>query len=113
MARKYETDLTDEQWSEVEPLLPPAKRGGRPRSVRLRLVVDTILYVAKTGCQWGMLPTDLARRSTAHEYFMAWQRDGTGQRVLDAVRRRVGRRSRAGRSRAEQGGARRPSTRRR
>ena len=89
MARKYSTDLTDEQWAAVEPLLPPAKGGGRPRSVELRLVVDTILYVARAGCQWDMLPTDLAKRSTAHEYFVAWQRDGTWQRVLDALRRRV------------------------
>src|SRR3954470_13953837 len=89
MAKKYETDLTDEQWAEVGPVLPPAKGGGRRRSVDLRLVLDTILYVNKTGCQWGMLPTDLARRSTAHGYFRAWQADGTWQRVVDVLRRRV------------------------
>src|SRR5215218_1316869 len=89
MAKVYPTDLTDEQWAEAEPLLPPAKRGGRRRSVALRRVVDTILYVARTGCQWDMLPTDLAKRSTAHGYFVAWQRDGTWQKVLDALRRRV------------------------
>ena len=106
MAKRYETDLTDEQWAEVEPLLPPAKRGGRPRSVGLRLILDTIFYLNKTGCQWRMLPTDLAKRSTAHEYFAAWKADGTWQRVMDALRRRV--RVEAGRepepSKAEQGG---------
>src|SRR4051795_1895741 len=89
MARRYPTDLTDEQWALVEPLLPLARRGGRPRTVGLRLVLDTIFYLTKTGCQWGMLPTDLARRSTANDYFAAWQKDGTWQAVLDALRRQV------------------------
>jgi putative transposase len=89
MAKKYETDLTDGQWAEVGPVLPPAKPGGRRRSVSLRLVLDTIFYLNKAGCQWGMLPTDLAKRSTAHGYFRAWQADGTWQRVLDVLRRRV------------------------
>jgi putative transposase len=86
---RYPTDLTDEQWAVVEPLLPAAKRGGRPRTADLRAVLDTIFYLTKTGCQWAMLPTDLARRSTANGYFAAWQRDGTWQAVLDALRRQV------------------------
>lgn len=89
MAKVYPTDLTDEQWAVIEPLLPPAKRGGRPRTADLRLVLDTIFYLNKTGCQWSMLPTDLAPRSTAYDYFAAWQRDGTWQAVMDALRRRV------------------------
>jgi len=89
MDKVYPTDLSDEQWAEVEPVLPPARGGGRPRTADLRLVLNTIFYVVKTGCQWAMLPTDLARRSTAHGYFVAWQRDGTWQAVLDALRRRV------------------------
>src|SRR3954471_23682071 len=89
MAKAYATDLTDEQWAVVEPLLPPAEHGGRPRTADLRLVLDTIFYLTKTGCQWGMLPTDLARRSTANDYFAAWQKDGTWQAVLDALRRPV------------------------
>src|SRR4051812_11350884 len=60
MAKGYATDRTDEQWAVVEPLLPPAKPGGRPREVKLRLILDTIFYLNKTGCQWGMLPADLA-----------------------------------------------------
>lgn len=89
MEKVYPTDLSDEQWSEVEPVLPPAKRGGRPRTADLRLVLNTIFYLVKTGCQWRMLPRDLARRSTAYEYFAAWRADGTWQAVLDALRRRV------------------------
>lgn len=89
MAKRYPTDLTDEQWAVAEPLLPPAKPGGRPRTADLRLVLDTIFYLTKTGCQWAMLPTDLAPRSTAHDYFAAWQADGTWQAILDALRRQV------------------------
>jgi len=89
MARRYPTDLTDEQWALVEPLLPPAKHGGRPRTVDLRLVLDTIFYLTKTGCQWALLPRDLAKRSTTNDYFTAWKADGTWQALLDALRRQV------------------------
>ena len=89
MDRVYPTDLTDEQWGLLEPLLPPAKRGGRPRTVCLRRVLNTIFYLVKSGCQWEMLPKDLARRSTAHDYFAAWQADGTWQKILDALRRAI------------------------
>ena len=89
MAKRYPTDVTDEQWAVVEPLLPPAKPGGRRRTADLRLVLDTVFYLDKAGCQWAMLPTDLAKRSTAHDYFARWRRDGTWQAVMDAVRRQV------------------------
>ena len=85
----YPTDLTDEQWAVLEPLLPAAKRGGRPRSVNLRRVLDTIFYLSKTGCQWAMLPKDLAKPTTANGYFNGWKRDGTWQQVMDALRRQV------------------------
>lgn len=85
----YTTDVTDEQWAMIEPLLPPPKRGGRRRTVNLRLVLNTIFYLVKTGCQWHMVPKDLAKRSTAHGYFKAWQDDGTWQAILDALRRQV------------------------
>ena len=87
--RKYPTDLTDEQWAVVEPLIPPAGTGGRPRTVDMRLVVDTIVYLTKTGCQWAMLPRDLAKRSSANDYFNAWKADDTWQKIMDAVRRQV------------------------
>lgn len=89
MAKLYPTDLSDEQWALIEPLLPPARHGGRPRKADLRLVLDTIFYLTRTGCQWAMLPKNLAPRSTAHDYFTAWQADGAWQAVLDALRRQV------------------------
>jgi putative transposase len=89
MDRVYPTDLTDEQWAILEPLIPPAKPGGRPRTVDLRLVLNTIFYLNKAGCQWAMLPKDLAKRSTAHDYLSAWTADGTWQALLDALRRQV------------------------
>jgi len=89
MEQVYETDLTDAQWGLIEPLLPAAKRGGRRRSVSLRLVVNTICYLNKTGCQWRLLPKDLAKPTTANGYFNAWKRDGTWQRLMDHLRRSI------------------------
>jgi len=89
-ARKaYATDLTDEQWAILEPLVPPAKTGGRKRAVDMREVVNTVLYINRTGCQWDMLPHDLSAKSTAYDYFAAWRIDGTWQRLTDALRSRV------------------------
>ena len=87
--KTYPTDLTDDQWTLVEFLLPPAKRGGRPRTVDLRVVLNTIFYLNKAGCQWRMLPTDLSPRSTAYDDFAAWKADGTWQAVNDVLRRQV------------------------
>ncbi len=67
--KRYTTDLTDEQWAILEPLIPPAKRGGRHRTVNLREVINTILYLNRTGCQWDMLPHDLLPKSTVYDYF--------------------------------------------
>lgn len=89
MDRVYPTDLTDEQWVVLEPLIPPSKHGGRPRTVCIRLVLNTIFYLAKAGCQWAMLPKDLAKRSTANDYLTAWKADGTWQTILDALRQQV------------------------
>ena len=89
MGKIYDTDLTDDQWALVEPVLPAAKHGGRPRTVNLRLLLNTIFYLNKTGCQWRMLPKDLAKRSSTHAYFTAWQADGTWQALLDTLRRQV------------------------
>jgi putative transposase len=68
----YPSDLTDEQWAIVAPLIPPAKqsrRGGRPREVDRREVLNTILYLNRSGCQWDMLPHDLLPKSTVYDYF--------------------------------------------
>jgi putative transposase len=89
MEKVYQTDMTDEQWQVLAPLLPPAKPGGRRRTVDLRLVLNTIFYLNKTSCQWHLLPKDLAKPTTANGYFNAWKRDGTWQQVMDALRRQV------------------------
>jgi putative transposase len=95
-ARKpYPTDLTDEQWAILEPLIPPAKTGGRKREVNMREVVNAIFYLDRTGCQWDMLPHDLLPKSTVYDYFAAWRNDGTWQGLVDALRCRV--RTEAGR----------------
>jgi putative transposase len=95
-ARKaYSSDLTDEQWAILEPLIPPAKTGGRKRIVNMREVINSILYINRTGCQWDLLPHDLLPKSTVYEYFAAWRNDGTWQRLMDALRCQV--RTKAGR----------------
>lgn len=95
MRKPYRSDLTDAQWQLIQPLLPPAKSGGRPRTVDLREVVNTLFYQARTGCQWDYLPHDLVPKGTAWDYFVAWHEDGTWQKVLDALR--IGIRQAAGR----------------
>jgi putative transposase len=84
--KRYPSDLTDEQWALIEPLLPPAKHGGRPRTVDLREVLNTLFYQARTGCQWDYLPHDLSPKGTAYDYFARWHDDGTWQTVLDTLR---------------------------
>ncbi len=78
---RYPSDLTDGEWALIEPLIPPAKRGGRPRDVNVREVMNGILYVLETGCQWRALPKDLPPKSTVHDYFMLWEWDGTLERI--------------------------------
>lgn len=87
--KSYPTDLTDTQWNLIAPLLPPAKHGGRPRTVNLREVVNTILYLNRTGCQWDMVPHDLLPKSTVYEYFSQWRDDGTLTKITDALRMQV------------------------
>jgi putative transposase len=87
--KPYQSDLTEEQWTILQPLIPPAKPGGRPREVDMREVINTILYLNRTGCQWDMLPHDLLPKSTAYEYFSQWRDDGTWQHMMDALREQV------------------------
>jgi putative transposase len=96
MRKRYPTDLTDVQWEILRPLIPEAKPGGRPREVDMREVMNTLLYQARTGCQWDMLPHDLLPKSTVYDYFARFRDDGTWQRIVDALRRAV--RRKAGRS---------------
>jgi len=92
---RYPSDLTDEEWSWVEPWIPPAKRGGRRREVDVREVLNGVMYVLSTGCQWRYIPKDLPPRSTVHEYFQRWQYDGTLGKIHHALymecREQVGR----------------------
>jgi putative transposase len=89
-ARKpYLTDLTDDQWAILQPLVPLAKPGGRPRAVDMREVINTILSLNRTGCQWDMLPHELLPKSTVYEYFAPWRRDGTWHNIMDARRAAV------------------------
>ena len=87
--KPYLTDLTDDQWHLLQPHIPPAKPGGRPRAVDMREVINTILYLNHTGCQWDLLPHDLLPKSTVYEYFAQWRRDGTWQQMMDALRAAV------------------------
>ena len=66
---RYPSDLTDDEWALVEPLIPPAKRGGDKRTVIMREVVNGLMYILSTGCQWRAIPKDLPPRSTVHGYF--------------------------------------------
>ena len=77
---RYPSDLTDEEWGYVEPLIPPAKRGGRKREVNVREVLNGIMYVLSTGCQWAYLPKDLPPSSTVYYYFDLWTYDRTLER---------------------------------
>ena len=90
MKRKaYPSDLTDEQWKMLAPLLPAAKTGGRPRTVDLREVVNGIVYVLRNGCTWRAMPHDLPPWGTVWWYFREWGQDGTWERVHEALRPKV------------------------
>jgi putative transposase len=96
MKRKpYPSDLTRTQWKRLKRLLPPAKSGGRPRSVQLREVLNGIFYILRGGCAWRMMPHEFPPWSTCYDYFRKWRNDGTWSRINDALRTRV--RHRAGR----------------
>jgi|SRR5271156_279532 len=95
-ARRYPSDLTDEQWAVVEPLIP-VYPGGRPRVTNLREVLNAIFYILRTGCQWRFLPKDFPPKSTVWGYFDQWRHNGTLEDIHDAlrvqVRRQEGRKS--------------------
>jgi transposase len=82
---RYESDLTDEEWARVAPLIPPAKHGGARRTVDLREVVNGLMYILSTGCQWRAIPKDLPARSTLWGYFDRWDWDGTLERIHHAL----------------------------
>ena len=88
--KAYPSDLTDDQWSLLERLVPGEEsKTGRPREVDYREVINAILYLNRSGCQWDMLPHDLPPKSTVYDYFRKWRDDGTWQRMTDALREQV------------------------
>lgn len=90
MARTpYPSDLTDQQWSIIAPLIPPPKPGGRYRSVNMRAVINGILYLSRSGCSWRMLPHDFPPWGTVHYYYWRFRREGTWQRIHDRLREKV------------------------
>jgi len=84
----YNTDLTDEQWSLIEPLIPPNVGQGRPTKIDLRQVVNAILYLVRTGCQWRNLPNDFPKPSNVYYYFRKWAKQGQWERINTALRQK-------------------------
>ena len=99
---RYPSDLSDEQWAVIEPLLPPPSTGGRPEKHPRREIVNAILYVLRTGCAWRMLPHDFPPWQTVYWYFKRWREDGVVDQVHDRLRDQV--RDRAGRDPAVSAG---------
>lgn len=90
MKRKpYPSDVTDDQWALLEPLIPPARPGGRPREVNIREVVNALFYRNRNGCGWRALPHDFPAWKTVYNYFQGWSEDGTWEKLLAALRQQV------------------------
>lgn len=89
MEAVYPTDLSDEQWQALSRLIPPAKPGGRPRSVEMRAVLNALFYLSRTGCAWRMLPQEFPPKDTVYYYFKSFRQDGTWEKIHDLLRRRV------------------------
>ena len=85
----YPSDLTNEQWAVLAPLIPPPKPGGRPRRLDPRSVLNAIFYVDRTGCQWRYLPKEYPNWKTVYWYFTRWQDDGTWEAITDELRRQL------------------------
>ncbi len=94
----YYTDLSDEQWQLIAPLIPPGKAGGRPRTVDMREVVNGIQYVLRTGCSWRLLPHDLPPWGTVHYYYRRFRLEGAWEKMHEVLREEV--REKAGREKS-------------
>ncbi len=82
----YQTDLTDAQWAQVQRFIPAPKPGGRPAKYERREIVNAILYLVRTGCQWRMLPHEFPRWKAVYGYFSTWKKDGTLDRLHEELR---------------------------
>jgi putative transposase len=90
MQRKaYDTDVSDQEWSLLQPTLPKAKHGGRPREAEMREIINGLFYLTKTGCQWRNMPHDFPPWQTIYTYFRNWKKDGTWKAVHDFFRRKL------------------------
>jgi putative transposase len=87
--RPYSTDLSDDEWKILEPLVPNAKPGGRPRAHQTRELLNAIFYVLRGGCAWRLLPHDFLPWQTAYHYFRAWRMDGTWEQIHTVLRERL------------------------
>ncbi len=85
----YDIDLTDVEGEVIEPLIPPAKPGGRPRKYDMREIVNAIFYLLHSGCTWRHLPDDFPKWATVYHYFREWRNDAPAQRIHDALRKQV------------------------
>ena len=83
--KRYPSDLSFKQWKIIEPFIPPAKQGGRPRKHSMKDILDAIWYKVKTGCQWRQLPNDYPPWRTVYEYFNNWSLDDTWQVIHDEI----------------------------
>lgn len=93
--KEYPSDLSAAEWKILEPLIPSAKEGGKPRTTNMREVLNAIFYIDRTGCQWRALPRDFPPWSTVWSYFRTWRNNGTWARMHAALREQV--RKKAGR----------------
>lgn len=87
--REYPSDISDEAWEVLEPLIPPEKPGGRPRTTNMREVINAIWYVLYSGCQWRMLPHEFPPWSTVWSYFRTWRKTGVWEQIHTRLRERL------------------------
>ena len=85
MKKRYPTDLSDEEWSCIEPYLPTPEAPGRLRVHNLREILDAVIYVVRSGCAWRLLPREFPPWKTVHHYFRIWHIDGTWKRLQPAL----------------------------
>lgn len=89
----HPSDLTDTEWQQIKPFLPPDKATGRPRQWPLRLILDGIFYLVRSGCSWRMLPKPYPPWPTVHDYYRRWRQDGTWEYIHSRLREKCRRRS--------------------
>lgn len=87
--KAYDSDLTDNQWKIIEPLIPAPKPGGRKRTINIREVINAMFYLLRSGCVWRLLPNDFPKWQIVYYYFSLWKKDGTWKQIHDEIRGQV------------------------